>query len=115
MSLISCTLSIAHVEPALTEERTLLPQEPAAGQAAELCHLGGREGHRVIVKDELVTRNVSGGHNHPPHPRPCLDKPGIAGGAILMIIAYLSSYKLTLTFALWIFSCFSQKLIDSHN
>lgn len=85
MSRISCTLGIAHVEPALTEERALLLQELVAREAAEGGRLGGGEGHRVIVEEELVTRDVSGGHNHPPHPGPGLHQPGVAGGTILVI------------------------------
>ena len=61
VSLILCTLDTAHVEPALTEVSCLLIiQELAAAQTAELCRLSGGESHWVIVKEELVTRNVSG-------------------------------------------------------
>ena len=118
MSRISGALSIAHVEPALTEERTLLLQEFVARETAEVCRLGGGEGHRVIMEDELVTCDVSGGHNHPPHPRPSLHQPGVARGAILVRILCCVEYsfiKLILTLALWMCSCLSQKLIESHN
>ena len=61
MSQVPCTLDIAHVEPALTEVSSLLIQELAAAQTAELRRLSGGESNRVIVEDELVTGNVSGG------------------------------------------------------
>ena len=111
MSRISGALSIAHEEPALTEERTLLRQEFVAREAAEGGRLGGGEGHRVIVEDELVTSDVSRGHDHPPHPGPGLHQPGVAGGAILVIMLCVRPIKLILTLALWICSCLSQKLI----
>ena len=61
VSQVPCTLDIAHVEPALTEVSSLLIQELAAAQTAELRRLSGGESNRVIVEDEIVTGNVSGG------------------------------------------------------
>ena len=60
VSQVPCTLDIAHVEPAHTEVSSLLSQEFAAAQTAELCRLSGGEGHGVIMEDKLVTGNVSG-------------------------------------------------------
>ena len=107
MPLVLSTYFVTHVEPALTEEGCLLLQQFAARQTAEGGRLGGGESHWVIVKDELVTSHVSGGHHHPPHTRSGLHQPGVAGGAIL-VVKCQANKKLILTLVLWICSCLSQ-------
>ena len=102
MPRVLSTFFAAHVEPTLTEEGALLLQQFAARQTAEGRRLGWGESYWVIVKDELVTSHVSRGHHHPPNSRSGLHPPGVAGGAILMIIYifYQAKEKLILTLVL---------------